>query len=69
MTVTIAPAQGSLGVVIRCPGCPHHPAEDAPDEWHDVGGLFPVAMPDVYFAGSSVEALRAFLARHEGDQP
>jgi hypothetical protein len=58
MTLSISPAPG-LGVVIRCRRCPHHPADDAPDEWQDTNG-------DVYFDGEDVAGLRAFLARHGG---
>jgi hypothetical protein len=57
--IEVIPARGSLGTAISCLSCPHEPSEDAPDEWVD-------ANEDVFFAGASVDALKAFLARHGG---
>jgi hypothetical protein len=55
--IEVLPARGSLGTVISCLSCPHDP--DDPAEWVDTNG-------DTFFAGGSVAALRASLARHEG---
>lgn len=63
MTLSISPTRSGLTTTIVCRGCEHLVANDtathARVEWTDTND-------DTYFTGSTPDALRSFLDRHEG---